>query len=302
VGSGSAPIGTPVVRQVHELDQWVGPHVAPGSHFGVYSHRWRNHALSGAETWTPAANAPHPNDCLKVASCLDDINAPWVARDLHPRLMMPAQANTFMARLQAGESVRRMTCGSKKIGNALVPHNKCKKHCSAYPRWGAEADRLAKINAKAADILKSVNSAKRKKTQEFCLKGLHPMKGDNFMIHKGRRACLACWRHHAANPPIHSILPVLDLIKDDLRRGISLGQICQGRPTGGGKVDRRLMRVRPNVFYRYRQLNPDFNQFVLEAIADSNSVGQKIRFSRQRARLQTARVRREANDYQKSAT
>jgi hypothetical protein len=30
VGSGSAPIGTPVVRQVDELDQWVGPHVAPG--------------------------------------------------------------------------------------------------------------------------------------------------------------------------------------------------------------------------------------------------------------------------------
>jgi hypothetical protein len=30
VGSGSAPIGTPVVRQVDELDQWVGPHVARG--------------------------------------------------------------------------------------------------------------------------------------------------------------------------------------------------------------------------------------------------------------------------------
>jgi hypothetical protein len=116
------------------------------------------------------------------------------------------------------------------------------------------------------------------------------MKGDNLMMHKGRRACLACWRHHAANPPIHSILPVLDLIKDDLRRGISLGQICHGKPTGGGKMDRRLIRVRPNVFYRYRQLNPDFNQFVLEAIADSNSVGQTIRFSQQRARIRTASV------------
>jgi hypothetical protein len=47
VGSGSAPIGTPVVRQVHELDQWVGPHVAPGSHFGAYSQPDRG---SGVET------------------------------------------------------------------------------------------------------------------------------------------------------------------------------------------------------------------------------------------------------------
>ena len=39
MGSGSAPIGTPVVRQIHELDQWVGPHVAPGSHFGAYLHQ-----------------------------------------------------------------------------------------------------------------------------------------------------------------------------------------------------------------------------------------------------------------------
>jgi hypothetical protein len=94
-------------------------------------------------------------------------------------------------------------------------------------------------------------------------------------------------------------LPVLNLIKDDLRRGISLGQICHGKPTGGGKMDRRLIRVRPNVLYRYRQLNPDFNQFVLEAIADSNSVGQTIRFSRQRARIRTARAREEASDYHK---
>jgi hypothetical protein len=53
------------------------------------------------------------------------------------------------------------------------------------------------------------------------------------------------------------------------------------------------------VLYRYHQLNADFNQFVLEAIADSNSVGQTIRFSRQRARIQTARAREEASDYHK---
>jgi len=121
---------------------------------------------------------PHQSDCLKVGSCLDDINAPWTAKRLHPRLMTPAQANTFMERLQGGESVRRMTCGSKKVGKALATYNKYKNHCAAYPQWGAEAERIAKINAKAADILRSVNSAKRKQTQEVCLKGLHQMKGD----------------------------------------------------------------------------------------------------------------------------
>jgi hypothetical protein len=126
------------------------------------------------------SQCPHTNDCLKMGSCLDEVNARYLAehRNQFPRLMTSAQASIFMARLRAGETVRRMTSGSKKIGKALVPHNKYKNHCSAYPQWGAEADRLAKINAKAGDVGKSVNSPKRKQTQEVCLKGLHQMKGD----------------------------------------------------------------------------------------------------------------------------
>jgi len=242
------------------------------------------------------ATCPHQSDCLNVGACLDDINAQYLATrpNQFPRLMTPAQATTFMNRLRAGEAVRRMTNGGK-LGKAVCSLEKFKKHCAAYPAWGVEAQRIAKINARAADILKSVNSAKRRQTQEVCLKGLHPMKGNNLMIHKGRRACLACWRHHASHPPIHSILPVLDLIKDDLRRGISLGQICHGKPTGGGKVDRRLIRVRPNVLYRYRELNPVFDQFVREALAGSNSRGQRIRWTR----VRTSSVRDSNNEYYK---
>jgi hypothetical protein len=81
----------------------------------------------------------------------------------------------------------------------------------------------------------------------------------------------------------------------DLRRGISLGQICHGRPTGGGKVDHSLILVRPNVFYRYRDLNPDFDRFVRESLAGSNSRGQKIRWTR----IHTASVRDNNNDYYK---
>jgi hypothetical protein len=234
------------------------------------------------------SQCPHPNECLKVGACLDELNAPFVETRQPPRHMTPEQTNAAMAALSEGRTLRRFT-GGGKLGPAIASLKKFNKHCALYPEWGAEAQRIAKINAKAADILKSVNSAKRRQTQEVCLKGLHPMKGDNLMIHKGRRACLACWQHHAAHPPIHSILPVLDLIKDGLRRGISLGQICHGRPTGGGKVNRRLVRVRPNVFYRYRQLNPEFDQFVREALTGSNSRGQKIRYTR----VRTASVREE---------
>jgi hypothetical protein len=238
---------------------------------------------------------PHENECRKVGACLDDVNADYLAvsHSQHPRLMTPAQATTFMSRLQAGEAVRRMTHGGEP-GKAVCTREKFKKHCEAYPEWGAEALRLAKINEKAPGA-RSINNRKRKLTQEVCLKGLHPMNGDNLMIHKGRRACLACWRYHATHPPIHSILPVLDQIKSALSRGITFGQICAGRPTGGGKVDHSLILVRPNVFKRYRELNPDFDQFVRSAIAGNTSRGQKIR----RTRVHTASVRDNNNEYYK---
>jgi hypothetical protein len=175
-----------------------------GSSRRNHAHRW-SRDMERDEALKNCANCPHSGDCLKVGSCLDDINAQYLATrpNQFPRLMTPAQATTFMNRLRSGEAVRRITNGGK-LGKPVCSLEKLKAHCAAYPAWGAEVHRLAKINAKAGDILKSVNSSKRKQTQEVCLKGLHPMKGDNLMIHKGRRACLACWRRHAANPPIRS--------------------------------------------------------------------------------------------------
>jgi len=131
-----------------------------------------------------------------------------------------------------------------------------------------------------------------------CLKGLHPMSKDNVSIHKGRRCCIACRRIAAANPSMTSMTPdVVEKIKNALQDSATIGQICQGKPAGGGKRDSKLILVRANVLYRYRQLNPEFDRFVVEAIADSNSVGQKLRFSPVRGRIHTARVREDANDY-----
>lgn len=97
---------------------------------------------------------PHPNDCLKIGSCLDDLNAPLIATGQFPRRMTPAQANDLMSALRVGWTLRR-TCGGGKLGPAIVPLRKLKRHCALYPEWGEQAMRLAKANAKAADALKS---------------------------------------------------------------------------------------------------------------------------------------------------
>ena len=81
--------------------------------------------------------------------------------------------------------------------------------------------------------------------------------------------------------------------------GATVSQVCRGSPIGGGKRDPSRVLVQTAAFYRYRQLYPDFDRFVIAAIADSNSVGQRIRHARKRTHAHTARVHDEMNDYQK---
>jgi hypothetical protein len=49
------------------------------------------------------------------------------------------------------------------------------------------------------------------------------------------------------------------------------------------------------VFYHYRELNPEFDQFVREALAGNNSRGPKIRWTR----VHTSSVRDSNNEYYK---
>jgi hypothetical protein len=59
------------------------------------------------------SQCPHTKDCLEMGSCLDEVNARYLAErhNQFPRLMTSAQPSIFMARLRAGEIVRRMTSG-----------------------------------------------------------------------------------------------------------------------------------------------------------------------------------------------
>jgi hypothetical protein len=87
------------------------------------------------------SQCPHPNECLKTGACLDELNAPFVETRQPPRRMTPEQANTCMAALREGKTIRRFTNGGK-FGPAIVSLNKLKKHCALYPEWGEEAMRL----------------------------------------------------------------------------------------------------------------------------------------------------------------
>jgi hypothetical protein len=50
---------------------------------------------------------PHPNECLKVGACLDELNAPFVETRQPPRRMTPEQANAAMAALREGKTLKR---------------------------------------------------------------------------------------------------------------------------------------------------------------------------------------------------
>jgi hypothetical protein len=208
----------------------------------------------------------------------------WVGM---PPGLTPELASRFMLGLYNGKTITNMTSAGEHY---ICSSDRFKKHCELNPEWGSEARKASRASFIAKE---RASNPKKRATQKVCLKGIHEMTPDNVMMHKGRRNCLACWRHAFKNPPTHTILPVLDLIKEKLNRGVSLGEITNGKVTGGGKIDRSLVLVRSNVLYRYRELNPDFDQFVRQATSKSNSRGQRIR----QTRVRTAARRNSNNDY-----
>ncbi len=196
------------------------------------------------------------------------------------------KATRMMAGLREGRTLRKFWVSKARLEVYLVSH----------PDYAREARPLLEANAQAARLRKGL--IWRERTKTMCLKGLHPMSGSNLLIDPltGRRRCSACHSIARANPrPIDPV--VIEKIKQALRNGASIGQICWGRPVGGGKIDRSLVLVGPAKFYHLRKTDRAFDQLVAEAAADSNIVGQRIRWSRIRTRIRTSAARNEMNDY-----
>jgi hypothetical protein len=216
---------------------------------------------------------------------------------------IPAEmAVEFMARIVAGETIRDLT-NPRPIVDPTAPYippmlsaDRLRRHCEQNPEWGAKVRKLSWENFKKKS---RESSHLRRRTAEMCIKGLHPMTGDNVMIsHKKNRQwrqCLACRRHAAKNPPMASILAIVDVIKEKIIRGTSIGEICHGKPTGGGPIDRSLVLTMHNKFSYLRKTDAEFDQFVSEHTKNNNSRGQRIRHTR----VRTAAVRGDNNDYYK---
>jgi hypothetical protein len=201
-----------------------------------------------------------------------------------PKGLSDEKAARIMAALREGRTLREFGVKPARL----------EAYFTAHPEYAREARPLIEANARAAQHRKGARL--RKMTQYFCLKGLHPMIGDNVRIDasRGRRACLACRKAAAANPPLMKPAMV-EAVRRAFERGGTVNQIIHGRPVGGGSVDRSLKIVDPAVFYRYRRENPEFDRFIADIIVNNNSRGQKLRYQRARNVV----VREQNNDYYK---
>jgi hypothetical protein len=192
------------------------------------------------------------------------------------------KAVQMMAALREGRTLR-------KFG---VKPARLEAYFAANPEYAREARPLIEANAKAARLRKGDSL----RTTTHCRAGLHLMTGDNVLIDgtHGRKRCLACRRASSAHAPLMSS-EVLQKVKFALQRGASLGQITQGKPTGGGERNAALYITSSKIIKRHRQESPEFNRFVMATIADSNTTGQKMRHQR---RLNVTK-REEISDYYK---
>jgi hypothetical protein len=194
------------------------------------------------------AICPHQNDCLNVGSCLDDLNAPWIAIRNHPQLMTPAQATECMAALERGLTRRRIS-GGGALGKPIVSGGKFEKHCATFPQWGARAKELAK--AKSADSLKG----SFRSTFTHCKYG-HPFSGDNLYLAPGRkeRKCLACLKRRGERERRVSEQQARRVV-EALNEGKTISNIT--------KSGTQFYILNHRALFLFRQKHPKFDQFVV---------------------------------------
>jgi hypothetical protein len=165
-------------------------------------------------------------------------------------------AASFMAELRAGRTLRYLTSGHKRP--AVVTPERFKKHCELNPRWGRLANKLARANAKAADVLKSPKLYLR-----LCKYG-HPLDSGRIYFRYGYqcRRCLKCDQLRNARA---GVIKPENLVKatEALRNGSTLTQVLKAMETRDG---RRARVINTPAFYRYRLAHPEYDRIVRDAI------------------------------------
>jgi hypothetical protein len=201
-----------------------------------------------------------------------------------PPGMPPEMAIEFMARLQAGSTIRKLTSGIKKYGPAIVSYERFKKHGKMHPAWAADAWRISKVNGNAA------KGHFRNRTH--CLNGyLFAESARVADYNKGlTRQCRVC--ELMRNKRGGVIKPeVLEELTARLMNGSTISDLT--------KAGKKGYLVKFSTLARYRREHPDFNSILVDASRAHGRVvqarAQKLRWQR----VRNATVRDDNNDYYK---
>jgi hypothetical protein len=109
----------------------------------------------------------------------------WVGM---PSGLPPEMAIEFMARLNAGSTIGKLTSGKPGYGPAFVNYPRFKKHCQMHPTWGAEARKISEAN-----VIRLKGAPRKALTH--CRNG-HAFAGDNLYVSPDgkERRCLTCMK------------------------------------------------------------------------------------------------------------
>jgi hypothetical protein len=187
-----------------------------------------------------------------------------------PPGMPQALARQFERKANDGKTIKDLTDINSE--SYIVPNSRFRKHCDLNPAWGSKIRKLSDANAAKK---KKLSNGRSIATREFCLKGLHPMKGHNLMIDPGRRRCRACFMARMHGKPMTA--ETMDRLKNAIKDGTPLAEFLHGKPLGGGRKDRSLVITTPAKFYHQREIDPEFASLVDKHITTSNVVGQLAR-------------------------
>jgi hypothetical protein len=158
-------------------------------------------------------------------------------------------ADEFIARLKAGNTVRRLTSG-KAFGPGLVSASRFKKHCEIDPEWAAEAWRISKANTKAA-------RGARFRAMTHCKYG-HPLSGDNLYLYvsQGRmdRKCLTCNKRLAETGRRMSEQQARRVV-EALNEGMTIAQITKTGP---------FYILNATALLLFRRKHPKFDRLVMQ--------------------------------------
>lgn len=199
-----------------------------------------------------------------------------MAKERLPPGMSPRIARKFEKQISRGKTIRDLVLNKSKF--FLVAETRFKKHCELHSAWAQNILKLGKVSLGKK---RKATSGHGNATKIWCLRGLHRMTPDNVLIDGvGHRRCKAC--RYISMPGNPMTAEMVEQIRGAIINGASFGEILHGRPTGGGKIDRSLVITTVAKFQRQRDIDPGFDAFVTKYLAAGTSVGQVLRFARER--------------------